>query len=45
MDNDDSSSGKSVRWQIKSGTHKFKVAAIFDDGSFLESDIISINVK
>ncbi len=41
----DNDSSKSVRWQIRSGSHKFKVAAIFDDGSFLESDIISINVK
>ncbi len=39
-DNDDS-----VRWQLKSGEHVFKVAAIFDDNSSLESDTIYINVR
>lgn len=36
---------KSIRWQIEQGSHVFKVVAIFEDGSSLESDIIKINVK
>ncbi len=41
--NDDSA--KNIRWQLEQGRHIFKVAAMFDDGSTLESDIVYVNVK
>ncbi len=36
---------KNIRWQLKQGNHTFKVIAVFDDETTLESDIVSISVK